>query len=71
MNVILVSATISILIIGHCANALDHCQTHQFSVGINSTLMQFTKEAVIDEYALIGEFKSLHCCAKGYRSIEW
>lgn len=53
------------------ANAIDDCQTHQFSKSINSTQMQFTKEAVSQDYALNGEFKSLHCCAKGYRSIEW
>lgn len=53
------------------ASAIDDCQTHQFSKSINSTQMQFTKEAVSRDYALNGQFKSLHCCAKGYRSIEW
>lgn len=53
------------------ASAIDVCQTHQFSKSINSTQMQFTKEAVSREYALNGQFKSLQCCAKGYRSIEW
>lgn len=53
------------------ASAIDDCQTHQFSKSINSTQMQFTKEAVNRDYALNGQFKSLHCCAKGYRSIEW
>lgn len=53
------------------ANAIDDCQTYQFSKSTNSTQMQFTKEAVSQDYALNGQFKSLHCCAKGYRSIEW
>lgn len=50
---------------------LDHCQLNHFHKSKNSTNMQFTKEAVSQEYAVIGAFKSLHCCAKGYRSIEW
>ncbi|XP_049822334.1 interleukin-1 receptor accessory protein-like 1-A [Aethina tumida] len=33
--------------------------------------MQLTKEANYEEYAMVGQFKALHCCAKGYRSIEW
>lgn len=52
-------------------SAIDDCQTHQFSKSINSTQMQFTKEAVTREFALSGQFKSLQCCSKGYRSIEW
>lgn len=51
--------------------AIDECQTDQFSNSINSTHMQFTKEVVSWEYAIDGQFKSIHCCAKGYRSIEW
>lgn len=54
-----------------CAASIDHCQTHLFSDSINSTVMQFTKEAVNQEYAVLNDFKSLHCCAKNYRSIEW
>lgn len=53
------------------ASAIDDCQTHQFSKSKNSTVLQFTKEAVSREYALNGQFKSLQCCSKGYRSIEW
>lgn len=53
------------------ACAIDNCHTEQYSKSINSTQMQFTKEAVSREYALNQQFKSLQCCAKGYRSIEW
>lgn len=52
-------------------SAIDDCKMHQYSNSMNSTQMQFTKEAVGHEFALKGQFKSLHCCAKGYRSIEW
>lgn len=55
----------------HSAGAINHCQTHHFNRSISSTVMQFTKEAVNQDYAILGEFKSLHCCAKNYRSIEW
>lgn len=49
----------------------DHCQERKFASAFNTSYMQFTKEAVSEEYAIQGEFKNLHCCAKGYRSIEW
>lgn len=52
-------------------NSVNHCQSHRYYESINSTIMQFTKEAVSQEYAVLGEFKMLHCCAKGYTSIEW
>lgn len=60
-----------LLVCDKFARAIDDCQVHPFSRSINSTQMQFTKEAVSRDYALNGQFKSLHCCAKGYRSIEW
>lgn len=47
----------------------NHCDDHKFAS--NTTYMQFTKEKVSEEYAIQGEFKNLHCCAKHYRSIEW
>lgn len=51
--------------------SIDHCQENRFESSINSTFMQFTKEAVNRDYAVSSQFKSLSCCAKGYRSIEW
>ncbi|CAH1105098.1 unnamed protein product [Psylliodes chrysocephalus] len=33
--------------------------------------MRFTKEATFAEFAVVGKHKALHCCAKGYRTIEW
>lgn len=49
----------------------DHCADRKFASAFNTSYMQFTKETVSEEYAIQGEFKNLHCCAKGYRSIEW
>lgn len=67
-SIIKVLAVISLLSV---SEGIDHCQINQFHKSKNSTNMQLTKEAVSQEYAVIGAFKSLHCCAKGYRSIEW
>lgn len=47
----------------------DHCSLNTFQEAGND--MHFTKEATNDEFAIVGKFKGLHCCAKGYRSIEW
>lgn len=71
-SVIYMNLIILILVSNYqIANGIHHCELHRYANSINSTDMQFTKEAVNIDYALIGEFKSLHCCAKGYRSIEW
>lgn len=55
----------------HIVTLNDHCTDRRFVNSLNTTYMQFTKEVVTEEYAVEGEFKGLHCCAKGYRSIEW
>ena len=52
-------------------NGIDHCTEHMYQTSRNTSHMQFTRETVSQEYAVEGLFKSLHCCAKGYRSIEW
>lgn len=52
-------------------SANSFCSDHTFVKSQASTFMQFTKETVSQEYAVDREFKELHCCAKGYRSIEW
>lgn len=51
--------------------AVDYCQANTFIESKISHFMQFTKESVDQEFAVDGQFKALHCCAKGYRSIEW
>lgn len=68
-RIVKVLAVITLLCVS--AEGIDHCQINQFHKSKNSTNMQLTKEPVNQEYAVIGAFKSLHCCAKGYRSIEW
>lgn len=52
-------------------DGLDYCSQHNFHQSLNATHLQYTKEPVNREYAVLNQFKSLHCCAKGYRSIEW
>ncbi|KOC62516.1 hypothetical protein WH47_04176 [Habropoda laboriosa] len=52
------------------ANELkDYCSMHKFDNLPGG--LRFTKEVVTTEYANIGAFKALHCCLRGYRSIEW
>ncbi|CAH2068669.1 unnamed protein product, partial [Iphiclides podalirius] len=50
------------------ALAAGYCATNTFPT--NTTWMQFTKEPVSFEYGFQNKFKSIHCCVKGYRSIE-
>lgn len=47
----------------------NYCSLNTYPT--NGNYMQFTKEPNVEEYAVVGKFKGLHCCAKGYRSIEW
>ncbi|KAG7207740.1 hypothetical protein KM043_009354 [Ampulex compressa] len=47
----------------------DYCSMHKFDNLPGG--LRFTKEVVTTEYANVGAFKALHCCLRGYRSIEW
>ncbi|CAH1130268.1 unnamed protein product [Ceutorhynchus assimilis] len=47
----------------------DYCSVNTFQDGGDG--MRLTKEATNEEFAIVGKFKGLHCCAKGYKSIEW
>ncbi|XP_013195005.2 uncharacterized protein LOC106138412 [Amyelois transitella] len=51
------------------ATAGYYCSVNTFTT--NSSGMYFTKEPVSHEYGFEDKFKSIHCCVKGYRSIEW
>jgi len=55
--------------IGHGNELKDYCSIHKFDHLLGG--LRFTKEVVTTEYANVGAFKALHCCLKGYRSIEW
>lgn len=47
----------------------DYCSDNLLNT--NTSHMQFTKEVSVEEFGVVKKFKGLHCCAKGYRSIEW
>ncbi|EAA43210.3 AGAP001351-PA [Anopheles gambiae str. PEST] len=51
--------------------AENHCSEHRYEHSLNTHHLQFTKEIPDREYGVLKQFKSLHCCGKGYRSIEW
>lgn len=60
-----------ILVDTSMVNAMNYCARNTFTDWKVKSFMQFTKEKINQEYAVDGQFKALHCCAKGYRSIEW
>lgn len=47
----------------------DYCSLKTYDA--HGSHLQFTKEPSYEEFAVVGRFKGLHCCAKGYSSIEW
>ncbi|XP_060518044.1 X-linked interleukin-1 receptor accessory protein-like 2 [Cylas formicarius] len=62
-------ALIWYFLVGAAIAIEDYCSLNVYNN--NGNEMQFTKEATNEEFAIVGKFKELHCCAKGYRSIEW
>ncbi|XP_053601426.1 uncharacterized protein LOC128670080 [Plodia interpunctella] len=65
----LVLAALCVFVAPTFATASYYCSVNTFSG--NSSGMHFTKEPVSREYGFEDKFKSIHCCVKGYRSIEW
>lgn len=51
------------------AHAAGYCSINTFPASAPG--MQLTKEPIPFEYGFEDKLKSIHCCAKGYRSIEW
>lgn len=50
----------------------DYCMENTYASSETREIpMRFTKETNNEEFAVAGKFKGLHCCAEGYRSIEW
>ncbi|XP_052737379.1 uncharacterized protein LOC112045643 [Bicyclus anynana] len=47
----------------------SYCSTNLFPT--NTSWMHFSKEPISYEYGFQDKFKSIHCCVRGYRSIEW
>ncbi|KPI93376.1 hypothetical protein RR46_10636 [Papilio xuthus] len=62
-------AVVAMLLLGQRVLGAGYCASD--TLRTNTTWMQFTKEPVSFEYGFQDKFKSIHCCVKGYRSIEW
>jgi hypothetical protein len=53
-----------------CAKSKEQfCEVSLFKR--NTTSLEFTTEVNEFDYALVERYKSLPCCAKGYKTIEW
>lgn len=50
----------------------NYCTNHNNAPTHNLQELHFTKETVDHDYTIKGDRnKWLHCCARGYRTIEW
>ncbi|CAG9782971.1 unnamed protein product [Diatraea saccharalis] len=63
------SSTFLLLTAATYTAAAGYCSVN--TLATNTTWMQFTKEPVPLEYGFEDKFKSIYCCVKGYRSIQW
>uniref|UniRef100_A0A182YGB9 Uncharacterized protein n=1 Tax=Anopheles stephensi TaxID=30069 RepID=A0A182YGB9_ANOST len=58
------------IVVAVSVSAENHCSELRYEHSLNTHHLQFTKEIPDREYGVLKQFKSLHCCGKGYRSIE-
>ncbi|KAF4525565.1 hypothetical protein B566_EDAN015054 [Ephemera danica] len=51
---------------------VNFCKHYTFvSANSSQSGLHLTREISARDYAIYRKFKSIHCCARGYRSIEW
>jgi len=43
----------------------------EFGLANATSSLQVTREVSKTDFVIEAKFKSIHCCARGYRSIEW
>ncbi|XP_021924170.1 interleukin-1 receptor accessory protein-like 1 isoform X2 [Zootermopsis nevadensis] len=53
----------------YAENEKGFCEMNLFEK--NKTSLEFTKEVNTFDYVVIERYKSLSCCAKGYKTIKW
>lgn len=68
---LLIIVFLGVLVSGKSLSIVDFCDVDRRNSSVTSPGLQFTKELSSSEYTVVSTFKSLHCCAKGYLSIEW
>jgi hypothetical protein len=49
----------------------EFCKEFALNASNNASGLQVTREVSKTDFVIEAKFKSIHCCARGYRSIEW
>lgn len=61
----------AVLLLLGVVSAEDFCSMDMFPQARSSRLLRFSKELSDAEFAVVGNFMSLHCCAAAFRTVEW